>query len=104
MGGHSADRQESSNVDIGNGDGLRRIQAGERVRVQQPEHNWHLRLRRVLQHVIQVGRTRGNSSWGCTHSEEKSCIRSTMTNISPVISRYLYQDWKGLQRWLIAEK
>ena len=25
--GHSADRQESSNVDIGNGDGLCRIQA-----------------------------------------------------------------------------
>merc|ERR1711971_105973 len=53
---NSVHRQKGSDVHFGNRDGLCRKQACKRVCVQQPKHNGHLRLRRIIQYVIKVAR------------------------------------------------
>merc|ERR1712226_1165559 len=63
--------KKGSDVNIGNRDGLCRIKACERVCFQQSKHNWHLRMRRIIQYVIEMETLhwRGQG-WAFTHSEE----------------------------------
>ena len=76
---NGADWQKGSDVNIGNRDGLCRIKACERVCFQQSKHNWHLRMRRIIQYVIEMETLHWRGQELGVHSFWREILHSSFT-------------------------